>query len=334
MTRFEPLPGESFNGLTARYAASQRIDRLKDLTDAAGVEHGHRQNAATLAPANIAALAEAMSIKFSELENRALPPVGNLNRAFNNVIISMMDIETRKRLFAPGGLAISPHHRSSWQLKAFPFCTESWQFLIATCPRTSCGATQRWYHSVGIQYCDRCMQDLREALASTVPVEHRRELKLAAGLLDYDPAQQEKSVRSLPSEISGLGPSGIYELFSCLLPLVDDEVGRRGSRRNWSMPATQLTIAVAKAWSLLSGWPGSMHAFIASELAFTNSEKGVAASGTAVRFLKNAQGNIVSPPVRTVIAGLFHHLNIVGGSSTLRPMEIKAASRCIGLGTA
>lgn len=334
MRNFEPIPGESFNGLTARYAAVQRIDRLVDLTSAAGVEHGHRQNAATLTTDNMAALARAMSLNVSELEHRALTPLDKINREFHQVVISVMDIETRKRLFAPGGLAISAHHRASWQLKAFPFCTESWQFLRATCPRASCGVTQRWYHSVGIAYCDRCMQDLRDAPAEIVPSQYRGELKLAAGLIDQDAAQRLESVSSLPIQIRSLGAGGTYELLSCLLQLIDADIGNRGSRRNWSIPAVRLTNAVARAWMLLSGWPDSMHALIDATLASSNEPQHVAARVKVIQFLKSGSRKAVSPPVQIVIEGLFSYFNIASGPSPLRLMDIKAASRCIGLGTA
>lgn len=317
---FQAIGGESLNGLLGRYNDRHRIDRLIELTADAGVQHAHKQRAATLGRKAFEILASATGIPVVEFETRSLPADGPHRRCFNGISIRKTDIDLGTRLFAPASLASSPHHRSAWMLRAFPFCSESWQFLLATCHR--CGAPQQWYHTVGIAHCGRCLADLRRAPAQSVHMAERNALALAVGFLDYDPATRSAALEALPVSVQRLGADGAYELLILLVLYVEPTIAAGRVQGMWSAPKEVLTSAIVKAYELLSSWPSSVRARVRRELSAREVSVRSGDLKPVVRLIASSNSNAVLSPVRDEISDLAHSMSIYTADAQKLPRTI------------
>ena len=114
----------------------------------------------------------------------------------------------RRRRVAPGSLRLSPHHRSVWQISPLPYCPESWDALIDTCP--TCKQTLTW-RTRAIERCQACDFDLRSADAALAEPGDRQELRMIAALLTGG--------RGYDAEMPGLDYLPARDLFELIVVL-------------------------------------------------------------------------------------------------------------------
>ncbi|PWG01997.1 hypothetical protein [Sphingosinicella humi] len=333
----QPIGGESLDGFIARVAAASWIDNALTITNLAGVTYGHKPTLATHGWDGLPILADCLQVDVEELRCRSYPAIeGTDRRQFFGVEVERRDIETRVRRFAPASLALSPHHRAMWQLRPFPFCSETWQYLVDQCPR--CGAVQRWYHANGIDRCDQCVEELSLAPAETVPDEERPALRFAIGLVHADPALRQRSLFELPAELQALGPAAAFELLVRLTTLVDGEMAKNrvGTFSTWSLPAARITSAIARAWPLLAGWPGAVTEFMGERIQTAPTRHVDGNEGLSVRFLKLPRVPGLRQDVADAIARLRLSVQLDGPEQCLfkeRTMGIKEVAAALGRGT-
>ena len=208
-------------------------------------------------PAEMEFLAERFNLSVAEIERTSFGYADDrLRRVVNATTIPQCDVVRAQRRFAPAGLALGPHIRTTWQLKPFPFCEESWQELIHICP--TCQTPQGW-RATTVVYCNNCYEDLRLIQAPYVPENERASLKSAIGLVHHDPKRVALSLTQLPDTLS-IEPAAAVELLVRLLPVLEPQI--RGKRPEFLSKATssQINSAMAKAWNLLLGWPDAPRA--------------------------------------------------------------------------
>lgn len=142
-----PIEGESLDGFIGRVAAHNLLDNAHTITSEGGVGYGHRPDLSTRGWDGLPAVAECLQVDVSHLQARSYPLANSARdlRLFFGTPIERRHLETRTRRFSPGSLSLSAHHRALWQLRIFPFCIETWEYLIDRCPR--CNALQRWYRT-------------------------------------------------------------------------------------------------------------------------------------------------------------------------------------------
>ena len=313
MTDFIFIPGESFNGAVARWADEADFERMIDVTSHAGVVYGHRQYVPYATPEQIAALAHVMSCEADELLVRATPrteqdPSSRYDRhLFHGVAIPSYLIEKHSRRYAPRGLVKSladkhighAYDRAVWHIRAFPFCTESWQTLRDTCPE--CGKRPAWRQTLGIDRCEHCMADLKTAHAGVVPKVLRPSLTAAAGLVDHDPGRRSASLALLPERISKAGPSVALDLLVNLLPVVDPTLATDPVLL-FAAPTLQICGAVAAAWRVMVGWPDAMGALTSARIATRTDRHNDGNAGRTIRFLSPKRNTGVSSELQALIA--------------------------------
>jgi hypothetical protein len=290
MADFTFIPGESFNGAVARWADEVGgVERMIDLTRAAGVRYGHRQNAATADERGIRELAAEMKVDPDELLRRATPYApgdwtNNLHLlSFAGVTLPTLLIEKRVRRFAPSGLALSAHHRALWDVRLLPACTVTGEVLLDGCGGPGCGPTT-WQATLGIGRCEHCMTDLTGAATTSIPEETRAVLAEFAGLLDHDASVRAASLATLPPLVAALGPSDLIDLLVRIVPVVDRTMPIKLAGII-DTPALQLCNAIAAAWRIVSRWPDAMNDLAASRVAGRSGRHNDGNGGRTMRLL-------------------------------------------------
>lgn len=288
MTEFRLIPGESFNGVVARWADEVcGFERTSDLAAAAGIQYGPQQQAAVATKKDIRALASFMELDPDELLSRATPRLdiaaGLPRHAFFGTSISTVLLEKRHRRFSPTALTKSAHDRALWSVRLLPFCSETWEVLVDRCPY--CGKRLGWKRTLGIAYCDAgCMTDLRTATTTSIPEAIRPPLKEIIGLVDPDPEQRRATVALLPPELARAGPDATLELLTRLVPVMDPKLPGKTTDLVKADPL-QLSQALVKAWKVALAWPDAMTAFATKCISERTSRYSDGNSGRTLRFL-------------------------------------------------
>lgn len=275
-----------------------------------------------------------LGIDVHEIRQRCYPvPSGNIyRRSFFGCEIHRKDIDLRVRHFSPGTFRRStdsgepPAHISAIsQIRLFPFCTVSWEFLSCKCHR--CGAIQRWHLTNGVDRCDQCVADLSKAEGTEVPVELRKNLAAAVGLIHPDRDRASRSLAELPAELRDEGPSAAFDLLVRLLPVVDNTLRRHRQKITQGVSPERLTTALAAAWDLMKDWPEGFDRYAASLLATRPTRKGDGNNGATINFLRSAvtSPGIVPGSIVRIFAKYDATASGVGPCDTLTVREVAAA---------
>lgn len=332
MTReVTPIPGESFNGLLHRWAASNFVDRMFDITQAAGVEYPNFQDAAFNERRDLAKIAEKTGIPLWELQSRTLPPgAAPRSRSFFGVSMPKADLELYVRRFAPVSLRLSAHHRALWLIRTLPFCPESWQYLRSTCHRESCGVVQRWSTTTGVERCDRCLADLRDSPSTYVPEPLRDALGDVARLLSPDAAQREETLAGLPAALRGVPTHTTYELLIRLIKVVDPSLPAQRTFTHHADPS-QLSRAMAEAWPLLQTWPEGFLDFTAEKIR-PRINRSDGNNGETMRFLKTGTGRFPcsDPEVSQLVKEISDSIDVSQSASRGRYLALNEAAGALG----
>lgn len=199
--RLEPFERESFFGFTARLAAWNHFDGRRRFLLGIGFEHLRREGleVAVEKPEKTARLLRLTEDQLGRLVGLADPLGAEYRRT----------LDMTGRCVSPTSLRRSPFHRSVWSQR-LPYCPESWDILLSTCPE--CRRYLGWVKVLAVELCEHCGFDLRRAQTRTVPVGQRKSLKLLAGLIDHDPEKRRAVMEALPVHFDGCSPFDVFAL--------------------------------------------------------------------------------------------------------------------------
>ena len=170
------------------------------------------------------------------------------------VAVRADEILFRHRRFAPTSVGRSAHARALWSLKTVPCCTESWEYLLDSCP---CGAVQGWRYAERLDRCDICNIDLGALPGTPVPAEIRDDLSFLVGLLDPHPVRRSEARRRLPPGLTEWDAGMVFELALALMPLTrSGHRPMRGMKPDFEQ-LPQYTASLAEAARLVLDWPSS-----------------------------------------------------------------------------
>lgn len=328
MSNFAFIAGESFNGAIARWAADNDVERMIDVTRAAGVLHPHRQTAGRAEPEGIAAIAAEMDVDIDALAALATPLDGpdlgqHSRRLLNGVSVPSALIETRLRRIAPAAFAPAPpdetpeskpidppHHRALWDFRLLPACTETWQYLVHRCGHDDCGDLG-WHHTLGIELCEHCLGDLADTAAGEVEHNLLEGLTNVAGLVHHDPARRAASLALLPPAIAVAGPSVAVDLIYRLLPVVTPGLPSP-PRSPVSADPRALAIAVVAAWKIAVDWPHGALAHIGGLVSRRATRHSDGNRGETMRFLDMGRLLGLRPEVHDLAEALRSELDLKG----------------------
>ena len=338
---FAFIPGESFNGAVARWAANSWIERMVDVTCAAGISSRVRQTAAGADEDAIRALAAEMEVDPEELLIRATPKVdggpGFGTRLFCGLRVPTAMVEGFVRRHAPAAFLLpnGRHHRALWDLRLLPVCAQTGQPLQERCWSETCvGRRVGWQRTFGIATCEHCMGDLSSAHVDPIPTALLNAYRPIARL--FDPVRRPDSLALLPPSLSTDGGQLAADLLIRLVRVVDPAVGhdRRGLHREDPVRACE---ALVRAWDMMKGWPNAFHDLALARMLARTKRHDDGNGGQTVRFLKIEEGPTVSPGLAALVAPMrdaIHLRGPDGAAIAATTCRIKEASVILGLGTA
>lgn len=338
---FAFIEGESFNGAVARWAATAWVDRMLDLTRAAGVRSYLRHTAAGASAANIRWLAKEMEVDPQELHWRATPQVNGDNvtngqRAFYGLLVPATMIEGLARRYAPAAFCLpnGEYHRALWDLRLFPVCVETGQPLQTQCHDPNCNNRRvGWQRPLGIATCEHCMADLSNAKVVPIPPTLLNALKPVAGL--FQPKMRNDSLALLPPELASDGGQLAVDLLIELVPVVNPALThiRSGLHRTDPVQACE---ALVQAWDLMKGWPDRFQGFALTRVLSRGRGRDDGNRGRTLRFLKMKSQTTRSAALVGLAAGVREAIDLLGPNAqaiSASTCSIKSAASMLGLGT-
>lgn len=213
----EPKLDESIRGYLARAADWNCFDSRTDLLRLSGITYVRRDLSDRVA-AEITAVSEVLGVR-SEALRRTLNPTIDGNPEivdYFGLAFPRRRFEFRNRRVSPASLRVSPHHRARWQIKLIPFCPESWEHLIDTCPSEACGRPLRWGDCLEIDCCEHCEFDLKSAVPASVPPGLRDALGFVGDLVHPSHDVRSAAASRLPEPLCDVPENDLFEVL-CVL---------------------------------------------------------------------------------------------------------------------
>ena len=190
---------------------------------------------------------------------------------FNGLVLPRGHLELSRRRISPIALIDSAHHRQSWLMTVLPFCPETLELLVDTCPL--CGFTLGWVNAVGIGRCENCLKTIPPSALPSLPEDLAENYRLFAGLLSLRPSERAGSVASMPPRLRQLTPGELARLaMRCGLDCVDSGGKRAWQTRAGRLPPERIAHTVAQGISLLRSWPHGIAAWAEDQLARATDE--------------------------------------------------------------
>lgn len=325
--RRAPEPGESLNGFIARIASSEGLPNTLELTSIAGAVWSHRPELSR-GTSDFTGLAACLRMDAAELESMSYPldPERPGRRLFGSVSIDKRFIVHDERRFSPTTLGRRGIHMREWQLRPFPFCRASWEYLACRCPDPDCVTKQRWYHASGVDLCDKCGEPLVRVTHGTVPPEHRAALEAALDLMHPDAARRRRSLQLLPAALNGIAPGDLLDLLVAVAGVQDPDIRCPSDRfifRKAAEPAV-LTGAIAHAWRTMTSWPAGFEKLAADRIATRAGRFGDGNRGATMRLLDIVTDQKAPPILIEVVNNLRRS---IAGTVSSRGIGCKGAGR-------
>ena len=217
----EPELDESIRGYLARTAEWNCFDSRTDLLRLSGITYVRRDLSDRIA-AEISAVSAVLGIRSGALR-RILNPMIDGNPEvvdYFGMPFQRRRLEIKNRRVSPASLRASAHHRARWQIRLLPFCSESWEYLIDTCPSEACGKPLRWGDCLEIDRCEHCEFDLKTATVPCVQLSHRGVLGFVADLLHPSAEMRAAAVSRLPEPLNSVPPGEVFDLLCVLTRLM------------------------------------------------------------------------------------------------------------------
>ncbi|WP_297534149.1 TniQ family protein [Nitrobacter sp.] len=293
--------GESVASLLARTAEANNIPTVEHLLLELGLDRPRVFRSLNHSKEEIEVLSSLLEIDPDTFaRNCFVAAPGSEMRMVNHTSIRARLVERSHRKFSPASLAISPFIRTAWQVRTFPFCADSWEFLQETC--SECGTKQGWYHAMGVERCDMCLHDLRRMEAEHVRESDRSALSEAAGLVSAESERVSRSLSAIP--IEGLTATIALELVARLVPVIDNTMPLVRGVWRVDVDPKRLTSAVAEAWRLLRLWPDGPRELFSARISGAMESHSDGNRNRSMEFLRWSSGPNAPVGVRREVAKL------------------------------
>lgn len=262
---------ESIPGAISRGVAEHVLIRTAPVLEAAGVGIRHIGLAQIASPDELERLAYVARYPANDFVTRAGERLlgrddkKSYEARFGRLVIPRAYLEFNRRRIAPSLLERECYHRASWMNALLPYCPESLERLVDECGR--CKAPLGWFHSRGVECCDRCGQRVEasvdEPLGSTLADDYR----FFALLSSPDARGVEEACGQLPPPLQAVSPGSLVRLALLIGGLVQPQPVPTTNRNTIvALPPATLAAAVSSGTAMLRSWPTGFRSWVANKV--------------------------------------------------------------------
>ncbi|WP_375427884.1 hypothetical protein [uncultured Sphingomonas sp.] len=174
--------------------------------------------------------------------------------AFGDLVLLRSDLELDRRRVSPITLQRSDYHRMAWLNVMLPYCPESLERLMDSCPR--CHERLGWRTTFGIGWCEHCERELPPSCEAALPSELAEEYRFFASLASTDPEHRAGAVARLPTRLRQLAPAELIRLVLRVGWICRDEPLGRTMQKEFVRFAPELRASIITTGTdLLKDWP-------------------------------------------------------------------------------
>ena len=225
-----PFVDESLLGLIARTAARNGFCSMKRVLRLADIKCTHIPALPSLSPKVMDHLAAVLKVDKLHVTSKMRPEskiIGHRHgyTNFHGVDIKSRYCENKIRRASPRSLAVSPYHRSMWDLRPFSFCVDSKETLLSACP--ICTRSLGWAATLGIAHCNFCTDDegrarvdLRDFPQPFVSVADEGALSLLCDIVHPHLERRDQARRNLSPAFSNVSAGEMLDIIvaiSCII---------------------------------------------------------------------------------------------------------------------
>ena len=234
---------------------------------------------------------------------------------FNGLVLPRSHLELRSRRISPIALLNSTHHRQAWLMAVLPYCPETLERLVNTCPL--CGFTLGWVNAAGIGRCENCLKIIPPNPLPSLTDNLAENYRLFADLLSLQPSKRASAVAIMPKRLRKLTPGELARLaMRCGLDCAKRESKRAWQTRVGSLPPDRIAQTVAHGISLLRSWPNGIAAWAEDQLAQASDQK-ACRRDLKRRISRIAWGDSKFSDQRSLLGEIFPNLEAASNCSTV-----------------
>jgi hypothetical protein len=279
-----PIPGESLLSMLSRAAVENVHERLAQIlafADAPMYRPGYAPYTQIERAESIARL---LSVPTQEIRSRMHASLGTRLVDWYGTPLRRHYLEARLRRVAPGGFGSPPHHKAMWMIKALPYCSDTAEILISSCP--ACQKPLGWTATLGVFSCENCGRSLRRGRPKKLPWDVRPDALAAAQVVSPDPAKRLEIIRQLPFPFSEWEGGDIFDAIVELGAIANrpDDASTVRNLRRGRRDRIDATDIVA-GYRLVKDWPSSFVSLVRT-VVVKNSSEGEKVRNTALGPLK------------------------------------------------
>lgn len=318
-----PFRHESLLSWIARTAIENELPNITAIMRDVGQRHRNKLADVIWGDIDIAGLATILGSDLDAVQMRRGARIQDGMIRYRGFAVRASDLHTRSRRFSPKTLALdtTPFYRSSWLLKTFPVCMESWQVLRSRC---ECGTEQTWARVSTLMLCEGCGSDLRELDAPILAPEFQPGMKRLGDLMFGDDGSRREAIAGLPSELRNLDPGEMLELTILMARIVDPSMSNP-REKVWRDEPQRFARALSRASDLLPRWPETPFLAVASACDINRAKNRDPVLRSLGAVLRRERGH-VPDQVGTLIADVLRRIDLDSADPPVNLVEIGEAS--------
>lgn len=262
----ELQPNESIPGVLARATRGHHLVRTLIPLRSAGLQLDRPGGVQLLPRGQLRDLAHVLRCDPDALASRAgvrsktSAAAGPQQVAFGDLFMLRSHLELDRRRVSPISLRQGDYHRMAWLNALLPYCPESLEQLMDSCPR--CRERLGWRTTFGIGWCEHCERELPPSRQGALPSELVEEYRLFASLASTDPQRRAAAVALLPIRLRQLAPAELIRLVLRVGANCRDEPlgGMMQKKIVHFAPELRASI-IATGTGLLKNWPDGIRSW-------------------------------------------------------------------------